>query len=230
MELKRYDFKKVRETLSKDARRQHDEVVSLNSLEMHDARQPAITFGKNGGPGRKASLSEHALRQLCASISVPYNFLKKMSPELRARTVNEFIEKSAVDAKGDRKVIMVRTRKEDRDHMVTRAILPGDYTPVSHLHLLDIASKIEKCAFQQSIEPLSTGIDDTGIPQYRQQSRRIGYRFICGINGRLQNGNDITNTTGNPFLCSRCRLSDYGKNSPFYRIAQSLIRRFRCMS
>ena len=139
----RFDFKKLRASLEADARRQRDDVVLMSSLEMQDSPLPVVMFGKNGGPGHTAILEARAMQQLCAKISVPYGFVNRMSPGLRARTVNEFMERSAVDNHGDQCLLMLRMQKHEDGRMFVRAVLPGEYSPISHLHLLDMSVEFQ---------------------------------------------------------------------------------------
>jgi hypothetical protein len=135
------DWPKLIDKIAQDSLAQRDEVVPVRSLEMRDAEAPYINFGNGNGERPFAALTKRSLKQLCETVGAPHNFIKKMTPELRARAINEFAEKNAESKQGERQVTL-RLQRGEGNRDVVRAILPGQYSAVSNHTIANIARDI----------------------------------------------------------------------------------------
>ena len=78
--------------------------------------------------GRVLNMTDHALRQLCSRIGVPYEFMGKCPQGLRLRTINHFIQNGEL-----RERYMLRTTEGNN----VRAIMSERFTPFDDSDLFD---------------------------------------------------------------------------------------------
>ena len=121
MQEKLTKFGKVRETVEKQSKSYHDEIVPLKDVHFDSLK--SVRIGDQQHP-----LRMHAGMGMCARLQVPFQYLSRCNAELQAINLNYWVEKQKANSSD----LFIRF---DGDEV--RAVFSKRYIPIDHIQILD---------------------------------------------------------------------------------------------